>query len=247
LVAFFVFCWPASRAVAETCPRYSQGAHRQVAHVYDGDTVRLRDGSKVRLAGINTPELSDRHGQAEPYARRAREVLRRILDQAGNRVFLRPAQEGKDRYGRQLAHLYTPDGDSLQALLLEAGIALVHVHPPNLHNLSCYLAAERRARASGLGLWQSFPLRPATLPRDFSGFALIRDRVDAVKHSRRSLWIELDSGVSLRIAKEDVDVFAALKPDQLDGMLVEARGWIRPYRGRPRLRVRHPAALRVVH
>ena len=38
--------------IAQTYPRYGR-----VVSVYDGDTYTLADGNKIRLRGVNTPEL----------------------------------------------------------------------------------------------------------------------------------------------------------------------------------------------
>lgn len=56
------------------CPRLPGGFSARVEHVYDGDTVRLADGRKVRLIGVNTPELG-REGRAdESHARAAHDL-----------------------------------------------------------------------------------------------------------------------------------------------------------------------------
>lgn len=72
----------------------------KVVAVHDGDTLTLLDGAncqhKIRLAGIDAPEL----GQA--YGRRAREALAEMV--GGQPVDVR--WTGKDRYGRILGDVY---------------------------------------------------------------------------------------------------------------------------------------------
>lgn len=46
----------------------------KVKRVIDGDTFELRSGERVRIAGLNAPELSERRGQAAK--RRLQEKLR---------------------------------------------------------------------------------------------------------------------------------------------------------------------------
>jgi endonuclease YncB( thermonuclease family) len=55
-----------------------------VASVYDGDTLSLRDGRRVRLLQIDTPEL----GSGECYSRAARTALL-ALAPPGKTVFSR--------------------------------------------------------------------------------------------------------------------------------------------------------------
>ena len=45
-------------------------AHR-VEHVYDGDTIGLEDGTKVRLIGVDAPEVDSPNSKKEPYRHRS--------------------------------------------------------------------------------------------------------------------------------------------------------------------------------
>ena len=38
-----------------------------VAFVYDGDTILLQNGTKVRYLGIDTPEIDHENGNDEPF------------------------------------------------------------------------------------------------------------------------------------------------------------------------------------
>jgi len=236
-------CLPAFAHSA--CPPFNGGEPQQVARVYDGDTLELSDGNRVRLAGINTPELGRDDRPEEPLATQAREQLRLLLSKAGRQVRLQPAVEGRDHYGRRLAHAYSPDGANLQERLLEEGLALVYIHPPNLGNLDCYLAAETRARNRAAGLWRHWPVAASAAHEP--GFALLRGRVERVRRTRRSLWLELADGPSLRIAGTDLGRFDYPDPATLPGKEIEARGWLYLYRGQLNMRIRHPAALRIMH
>ena len=71
-----------------------------VDRVIDGDTLVLASGERVRLLSVDTPE------RGEPGFEQAKEVLTFLVRAGGHRVFLQRA--GKDRYGRTLAHVYTP-------------------------------------------------------------------------------------------------------------------------------------------
>ena len=75
----------------------------QVSYIHDGDTLWLDNGAKVRIIGLNAPELARKSRPGEPLAGRARDALRRRVT---GRVGLEYDEERKDRYGRVLAHVY---------------------------------------------------------------------------------------------------------------------------------------------
>ena len=235
-------------ASAVDCGSGRIDAYAQVRRVHDGDTVELADGRRVRLIGLNTPELG-RDGKApEPLAVAARDALRRLLaDQ--RRVALRYGRDRRDRYGRTLAHLFLDDRRNINAWLIRRGYAAVVAVPPNLWGQSCYQRSEVEARRRGLGIWGLDYYRPlpAAALRGITGFRLIEGRVSRVARSRRSIWLNLEGGAALRIARKDLRYFPAdFHPRSYEGRRIEARGWIHPYRGRPTLQVRHPYALRLL-
>ncbi|HER35770.1 MAG TPA: hypothetical protein ENO19_09935 [Halothiobacillaceae bacterium] len=150
-----------------------------VAYVNDGDTVRLTNGDRVRLVGIDTPEVGRDGTEDEPYARKAQQALRALLADARNRVRVVDATEGEDRYGRRLSYLYLPDGRSVQARLLEQGMAMAVFVAPNLELADCLLAHEALARDDALGLWSlpaydpGWPSAPG-IPAAVQGAAIVR-------------------------------------------------------------------------
>lgn len=120
-----------------------------VASVYDGDTVTLESGDKIRLRWVNTPELRP----VEEYGEEARDAARDFL--LGKKVTLvTDAADARDGYGRILAGLRTKEGD-LSVHLAGLGLAHVFVIPPDDTDLEPLLKAQERARAAGLGIWST--------------------------------------------------------------------------------------------
>ncbi len=257
--AFFVLCLrllavgllltgpTGARAVDCLADRIDESV--RVAHVYDGDTIRLTDGRKVRLIGINTPELAHEDGPRhdEPYAREARRAVRDLLDGNG-RLGLRLGHERRDRYRRLLAHAYLADGRSLEGILLSRGLAIRIAIPPNTHAQDCYARAEREARQRKRGLWSApyfQPLPSDRLPAGIEGFRLVEGRVLRVGRSRRSVWLDMPGRFAVRIPKRSLEHFASTPPEDWQGETVVVRGWIHTYRGRPIMTVRHPSSIEV--
>lgn len=223
--------------------------HARVNYVHDGDTVKLEDGQSLRLIGINTPELGHGGAPDETLALAARDALQTLLADSP-RIALRYDSERRDHYGRLLAHAFLPDGRSVATLLLEQGLAMHLLVPPNEWNFACYQQAERKARAAGRGIWsrpEYQPLPSTDVPAAARGFRLIQGRVERVGHSAKSVWINLEGGVALRIARTDLNYFAGLTLESLENQVILARGWIYPGKRGPVMRIRHPAALEWLH
>ena len=237
---------PRAAQPGATCTADRIDQRAVVAYVYDGDTVRLGDGHKVRLIGIDTPEIGHHGRPTQPGAIEAREALRRLLGKEG-RLALRYGAERRDHYGRLLAHVYLPDGSSLTRRLLEAGLGTHLTIPPNLRNNACYGEAEAKARRERGGIWALPGYRPAestALPDSARGFHIVRGKVVHIGESRSAVWVDLAGRVGLRIPRKDLRYFTAYHPRDLAGQEVLARGWLHARHGELRMTVRHPDALR---
>lgn len=221
----------------------------QLARVIDGDTVELADGRRVRLIGIDTPEIGYRGARSEPYAEAARDRLRELAAPGG--VRMQTGVEAEDRHGRTLGHLFAADGSNLEALLLAEGLGMALVMPPNLALWRCQQAAEESARRLGLGLWATDPVMPVQA-LDSGGFALVRGRVSRIERAGAQLWLELDGPLVLRLRDVDRVYFADQQPEGWHGREVEVRGWVieRTARQSGRkplmLPLRHPGMLQVL-
>lgn len=115
----------------------------------DGDTLRLSGIGKVRLIGVDTPEV---YGGVECYGREASAFTERVLP-PGTRVTYRLGVEPRDRYGRALAYVWLRDGRFFNEMLVDRGYAQVLTIPPNVDYADRFLKAQRRARSGERGLW----------------------------------------------------------------------------------------------
>lgn len=126
------------------------GAERaRVTKHTDGDTLWLSGIGKVRLIGVDTPEV---YGEDECYGRRASAFVERIAP-IGARVRYRLGVEERDRYGRALAYVWLDGSRFLNRLLLARGYAQQLTIPPNVEYADLFGRVARRARAAGRGLW----------------------------------------------------------------------------------------------
>src|SRR5215210_743881 len=125
-----------------------------VAAVYDGDTLTLRDGRRIRLVQIDTPEL----GSGECYSRAARTALLNLAP-PGGRVVLEVdvALDRVDRYGRLLRYIRR-SGSNVNLDLVRRGAATPYFYGGDRGRYASRLmTAARAARAARRGLWGACP------------------------------------------------------------------------------------------
>lgn len=139
-------------------PAVAQPSPCVVGRIADGDSFTCRDGRRVRLIGIDAPELA----QGE-MGRRSRAAFDRLAP-VGTPVRLEYDVTPRDRYGRDLAHVWTGSRLINEALVLE-GWAMVYTVPPNVKYAERLERAQKRARETGAGLWSGGP--PACAPAQF--------------------------------------------------------------------------------
>jgi endonuclease YncB( thermonuclease family) len=121
----------------------------RVVSVYDGDTMTLESGEKVRLRWVNTPEKRP----PEPYADEARALTERMVL---NRTvsLLISGDDARDGYGRLVAGVHN-GRENLSLALLEAGLGHVFIIPPENEDMKPFLDAQGRARAGLRGIWST--------------------------------------------------------------------------------------------
>ena len=234
-----------------TCPTDHYDETVTVQSVHDGDTVRLKDGRKIRLIGINTPELADNHHPVQPFAIAARDRLLQQINQHNNTVKLLYGKERQDHYKRTLAHLFLPDGTNLQADLLEHGLATANTHPPNDSFSDCYHRVEKIAHCKKSRIWSedSYTVRhSADLDKKSEGFHILNTRVQRISKSDKAIHLFLDGGVLVSINTPDQHHFEETWLRSLVNRPVIVRGWLHAKKRAKKevkfyMRIRHPSAI----
>jgi len=159
---------PASQhqSVATDLARY----HDQkflVVNVVDGDTLHLaapdlgNDVTKVRLLGIDAPEMGPSKSERMYFADQSTAFARRMALDKVVGVYLDERAGSRDRYERLLAYIELPDGRFLNEELLSQGYAYADRRFRHSYYQK-YLQLETAARSSGQGLWKQ--VTPAQMP-----------------------------------------------------------------------------------
>ena len=133
-----------------------------VSYVIDGDTFAVDDGTRtVRLIGVDTPESK----ASEEYTLKtgkenckegkiASEFTKDLLKK-GTTVYLEYDAATEDIYGRTLAYVYLEDGQMLQNILLENGMARIMTIQPNSKYADRFLKEQENARENSMGFWDT--------------------------------------------------------------------------------------------
>ena len=199
-----------------------------VDRVYDGDTIKLKDGRHVRILGVNAPEID--HGKelsGQALGEESR-LATEAFFKADKQVRLFYDVQRVDRYERTLAHVYDSKGNSLSANLLRKGLGFHVAIPPNLSLNECLHGQEVIARSKGLGVWSDAGWRAipaANLTLDDTGFKRITGRVVSVRQAQ-SIWLELDGPLVIKITPSDLKNFPSVNWQSWKGKQVEVRGWV---------------------
>lgn len=217
-----------------------------VEKVFDGDTILLSNGRKVRFLGINTPEVAGRNKQAEAGGEQAKQWLKAQLE--GKKVALEPDVEREDAYHRLLAHVFTEEKQHLNLVLVEQGLAFVSIHPPNLKYAPALYAAQASAEQEKQGLWadERYQAQPYTDldESNYQGWHRITGIVKAAKRTAKSVYLQFSETVAIQLDNADLDLFPSL--DVYSGKRVEARGWVSRSKGRFAIKVRHPGDIKLL-
>lgn len=150
-----------SSSSSKTSPVYAalpkSGAERlAVRNVYDGDTLTLVDERRVRVIGVDTPEMKP---SPQPFAEDAKEFTKSLCDKKDIWLLV----DGKDHYGRLLGHVFVEQDDGSGYLCISEGLVkqgFAHAYIPNSDerpfNWDKLVSIQNEARAARRGLWSSF-------------------------------------------------------------------------------------------
>lgn len=127
-----------------------------VVRVIDGDTfeVIINDKKqKIRVIGINTPEINDPRKTVECFGKEASEKAKKLL--LGKKVRLEkdPTQEEIDKYGRLLRYVFFEDGTDFGLTMIKEGYAFEYTYNIPYKYQQQYKQAQKQAEENKKGLW----------------------------------------------------------------------------------------------
>lgn len=129
----------------------------EIVYVIDGDTVTNSLGEKIRIIGINTPELIN-----EELSYEAKKFAEDKL--LNKKVFLEKDIEDEDRYGRKLRYIWLEIPEKINeetiikynfsGIILENGLARKYTFEPNGKYKDIFKNIEKNAIKNKVGMWE---------------------------------------------------------------------------------------------
>jgi len=221
-----------------------------VANVIDGDTLDLADGRRVRLLGINAPEVAHHGRPGEALGEKAKQVLYSLV--ADKRIRLRFDMQHYDHYHRLLARIYLEDGTEINPLLLQQGLARAMFVWPNMEGAERYYSIEKVARQHRLGVWALPTYQIQTLDTLLSQrnrFTRLRARLSRIEKRGRYNYLWFTDKLRVAIKQSRMPLFkrAGINFNRLIGHRLTLRGWLGLRHGVPYLELGHPFQLEATH
>lgn len=163
----------------------------RVEKVLDGDTVVLEGGERLRLRGIDAPEVGHKGTPGQYYGPEATEALATLV--SGKTIALDRDELDRDRYGRLVGLARLDDGRLVNLAMIEQGAAFVYPHSSDKdRELAGKLhAAQVEAMARGKGFW------PVLLRSHVAGQPFVGNR-----NSRRYHAAACPQGRSIKSANQ---------------------------------------------
>lgn len=221
-----------------------------VTDVIDGDTIIISSGDKIRLIGVDTPELD------EPYYSEAKQYME--LKVLGKTIGLEKDVSETDPYDRLLRYVWLDDQMVNEDLVL-SGLAVAKSYDPDTKYQDIFNDAEALAKKEKIGLWSL-----STMPSDLQ----IISYLDAGRYIDQFVTVEgtvvqatkiEGSGIIFLNFHDPYEGFFSVviwegdwanfpkSPDNLyDGKKVLVSGKIIEYKGSPEIIVDDPSQIVIV-
>jgi len=203
----------------------------RIAEVLTAKTLRMEDGTVVRLAAIQAPNRARNEKEKDdPLGQEAFATLKSLAE--GKDATLKAI--GKpDRHGRTVAQVFV-DGESLQEFMLEAGMAWVYTFTDTRKLAKSFLAAEAKAEAAKRGVWalSEYAVLDAAEAEGHDGeFRLVRGvpKAIAIKKGKRSyinFGEDWKTDFTLVIEPANLRKFKEDWLQSLVGKQIRVRGWL---------------------
>jgi len=129
-----------------------------VSRVIDGDTFVLSDSSRVRMLGVDCPEVARFSKPAEPFSTQATTLIKSLIEHKSVKLTF----DGNvfDMFGRQLAYVWLKDAKGQDSMfvnveLLKRGLSRISYYPKGKRYYALFYNLRNTARQKRLGIWSN--------------------------------------------------------------------------------------------
>jgi len=217
------------------CPNFNQLnkaslQSSQVDWLPDGDTIHLKNGHKLRLLHINTPEMKPKQwsktNKAEPFAKEAKEHLKDLIGSSNKVYWL------LDQF--------------INAELTAKGLAHTLIIPPNDRYWQCIHDQQNQARQNKQGLWKlaSSKAKKVSEIKPDQGFQSVEGQITQIDDSRKYRWLIINKKLWVGIPRDNLSYFSQQQLNQFKtGHQLSLKGYIYQSHGKLRVKLNHPGML----
>lgn len=145
-----------SAAKPQTVPNNSNNNLAKVVKVVDGDTIDINLNNKterIRLIGMDSPEIVDPEKPVQCYGREASDKAKIILTGKSVRLETDPSQDDRDIYGRLLRYIFLKDGTNFDEMMIAQGFAHEYTYKVPYKYQAEFKTAQLQAQDQKLGMW----------------------------------------------------------------------------------------------
>lgn len=221
-----------------------------VTAVYDGDTIQVRFKSgkrkKIRLIGIDAPEIDDSREKAKFLAFMAKRFT--FFHLYRKEIKLSYDWQLEDKYGRLLAYIWSEREGLFNKFILKQGFASVFLHFPFRNDYrKGFKEAEREAQKFERGIWKkgSYPSISVIKADEYIG------RIVSVVYTcyeldieRKFLFLRSSGGeFSALIPRENISIFPGM--ESFRGKTLSVTGFLEEYKGQPQIFVFLPSQIQI--
>ena len=156
IILFLVLSYSNSIAQVPFYVPYSYQFKARVARVIDGDSFVLSDSQRVRMLGIDTPELTSKDSFFVFYANKAKLLTDSLI--AGKVIKLTLEGNTRDFFGRLLAYVWLTNSSGKDSLFIQAehlkkGFARISYYPEGSRYYDIFYNLRRTAMKNNIGIW----------------------------------------------------------------------------------------------
>ncbi len=166
LSIYFITCLCLPVFAQNTTIKTLPGHLYRVERVIDGDTLKLNNGQRVRLIGIDAPELKEgpklardlkqRHSSKKTelaHGKKSYQYVKKLVE--GKKVTLKFDTRKYDDYQRLLAYVYLTNGQLVNAQIIKAGYAYPVYIKPDIKYSQLFQELHAQAKEKHRGLWKN--------------------------------------------------------------------------------------------
>lgn len=226
----------ASSAAPERTCKVELSAQVKVSEVLDGGAMRLADGRRVLLSGVDVPRSNAKSGNS----RLAAEARAKLSSMVSNRSVVLGGTVVPGKNGWVRAQVFVDGRDWVQGAMAAGGFARVRTFPDRRECAGELLAHEAAARMAKRGIWanKDFAVRtPETTASAKGSYQLVEGQVESTANIGGRVFLnfgpDFRTDFTVHVKPESVRLFAQSGVDleALEGKRVRVRGFVRERNG----------------